>query len=144
MADLMRQNLASGGDARIAAMRDAFEKRLMEELPGTLVNGDTAHRLCTTSSLCFPGVDAAGLLILLDERGVACTAGSACHSTALSPSYVLDAMGFDAAHAQSTVRFSWSRFNTMEETDRAAEIVVEAVKKMHSLRPTSGPVSMAA
>jgi cysteine desulfurase len=142
-AELMRQSLESGGDARIAAMRDAFEKRIMEVLPETLVNGDTAHRLCTTSSLCFPGVDAAGLLILLDERGVACTAGSACHSTALSPSYVLDAMGFDAAHAHSTVRFSWSRFNTMEESIRAAETVVEAVRKMRSLRPSSGPVSIA-
>lgn len=139
-ADLMRQELANGGEQRIAAMRDAFERIVIAALPGTLVNGDCNHRLSTTSSLCFPGVDAAGMLILLDEQGVCCTAGSACHTAALSPSYVLDAMGCDAAHSNSTLRFSWSRFNTMEETERAAAIVIEGVNKMRSLQAGSGPV----
>ena len=139
-ADLMRQDLADGAEQRIGAMRDAFEKQVIAAVPGTLVNGDCNHRLSTTSSLCFPGVDAAGMLILLDERGICCTAGSACHTSALSPSYVLDAMGCDEAHSRSTLRFSWSRLNTMEETERAAAIVIETVKKMRSLRESSGPV----
>jgi cysteine desulfurase len=133
-AELMREELENGGDACFLAMRDAFEKHLFEALPGTLVNGHPRQRLPNTSSLTFPGIDAAGMLILLDEQGVACSAGSACHTTTLHPSHVLEAMGFDAAHAGSTLRFSWSRFNTMEETQRAAEQVVACVKKMQSLR----------
>lgn len=133
-AELMRKELEGGGEARIRAMRDAFEKHLLDALPGTLINGDTNQRLPNTSSMTFPGIDAAGMLILLDERGIACSAGSACHTTTLHPSHVLEAMGCDAAHAGSTLRFSWSRFNTMDETTRAAEEVVACADKMRSLR----------
>jgi cysteine desulfurase len=102
-------------------------------------NGHVEKRLPTTSSLTFPGIDAAGMLILLDERGLACSAGSACHTTTLHPSHVLEAMGFDAQHARSTLRFTWSRFNHMEETLRAAEAVVACARKMRELRG-AGPV----
>lgn len=133
-AELMREELAMGGVDRIRAMRDAFEKHLFDALPGTLVNGHPSLRLPNTTNLTFPGIDAAGLLILLDEKGIACSAGSACHTTTLHPSAVLEAMGFDAEHARSTLRFSWSRLNTMDETLRAAEEVVACAKKMRSLR----------
>ncbi|MFZ4767305.1 MAG: hypothetical protein ACOYMN_20320, partial [Roseimicrobium sp.] len=77
---------------------------------------------------------AAGLLILLDERGIACAAGSACHTAMLHPSHVLQAMGCEAEHAASTLRFSWSRGNTMEQTLRAAACVVDCVHKLRELR----------
>lgn len=141
-AELMRVELAQGDDARVGAMRDMFEARVLSALPDTVVNGDRAHRLVTTSSLHFPGVEAAGLLILLDEMGLAASAGSACHAGTLHPSHVLAAMSCDAQHAGCTSRFSWSRFNTMEETQRAAEIVISAVSKMRSLK-VPGAVVMA-
>jgi cysteine desulfurase len=138
-AELMRQELESGGEDRIREMRDSFERHVLGNLPDTTRNGHAEHRLPNTSSLTFPGIDAAGILILLDENGVACSAGSACHTTQLHPSHVLEAMGFDADHARSTLRFSWSRFNNLEETHRAAEQVVASVKKMRALRG-AGPV----
>ena len=138
-AELMRQELESGGEARILEMRDAFEKHLFTALPGTLMNGHPSYRLPNTSSLTFPGIDAPGMLMLLDEKGIACSAGSACHTATLHPSHVLEAMGFDAEYARSTLRFSWSRFNTMEQTMRAAEDVVACAKKMRALKG-SGPV----
>ncbi len=139
-AELMLKELAGGGDAKVREMRDAFETQVRAALPDTVINGDTTHRLHTTSSLTFPGVDAPGMLILLDERGVACSAGSACHTASLHPSHALEAMGLDARHAGSTLRFSWSRLNTMEETQRAAEMVVECAKKMRELG--AGTVAM--
>jgi cysteine desulfurase len=141
-AELMRLELERGDDARVGAMRDLFESRVLAALPGTIVNGDRAHRLVTTSSLSFPGVESAGLLILLDEAGLAASAGSACHAGDLHPSHVLAAMACDAEHASCTTRFSWSRFNTMEETQRAADVVIAAVNKMRSLK-TPGVVVMA-
>jgi len=141
-AELMREELIRNDDARVGAMRDLFETRVLSALPDTLVNGDRANRLVTTSSLHFPGVESAGLLILLDEIGVAASAGSACHTAAVHPSHVLAAMSCDAQHASCTTRFSWSRFNTMEETHRAAEIVIAAVNKMRSLK-SPGAVVMA-
>jgi cysteine desulfurase len=139
-AELMREELATGGDAKVREMRDAFEHQVRTALPETVVNSITANRLGTTSSLTFPGIDAPGLLILLDERGVACSAGSACHTGALHPSHVLEAMGYNAQHASSTLRFSWSRLNTMEETQQAADLVIQCVHKMRELGAGDGDV----
>ncbi|MCE9520672.1 MAG: aminotransferase class V-fold PLP-dependent enzyme, partial [Verrucomicrobia bacterium] len=133
-AEIARQEIDGGGAAKIGAMRNAFEERLMAAHPDTLVNGDRMNRLSAISSLCFPGVDTAGLIILLDERGLACSAGSACHTGDLQSSHVLMAMGFDDARIRSTMRFSWSRMNTMEETLKAADIVIACVNKMRSLQ----------
>lgn len=124
--------------AFVRELRDAFERRVIMAT-GAVMNGDPQQRLGNTSSLCFTGLDAAGLLILLDEKGVCCSAGSACHSASLHPSQVLAAMGFDAAHAASTLRFSFSRFNTMPEVLQAADLVIEAVAKLRDLS-AGGPV----
>jgi cysteine desulfurase len=124
--------------AAVRGLRDEFESLV----GGALINGDPVQRLGTTSSLCFPGIDAAGMLILLDERGVCCSAGSACHSAAVHPSPVLEAMGLNAAHAASTLRFSFSRFNTLHEAREAARLVNECAAKMRSLAG-EGMVAMA-
>lgn len=134
-ATLMTQSQVSVMD-----QRDAFERRVIQAT-GAVVNGHPQLRLGNTSSLTFEGVDSAGLLILLDERGVCCSAGSACHAGSLHPSAVLEAMGFDACHAASTLRFSFSRFNTMPEVLQAADFVIEAVAKMREFS-AGGPVVM--
>lgn len=140
-AALMQEQLADGTEERIRAMRDAFENRILEALPDVLVNGSRVARLPTTSSLCFPGVEAAGMLILLDEKGVCCSAGSACHTAAVHPSHVLEAMGLDAQHAASTLRFSFCRFNTMGEALAAADEVIACANKMRLLKAhEAGPV----
>jgi len=140
-AELMMRQLRDGGESRVADMRDEFESGILQTLPGTLVNGSRERRLGTTSSLCFPGIDAAGMLILLDEKGVCCSAGSACHAAAVHPSHVLEAMGMDAAHAASTLRFSFSRFNTPDEVRTAAAAVVAVAQKLRDLKAgDAGPV----
>lgn len=132
-AAAMKQGLAEGTEAKVRALRDRFEAALQQQVPGLRIHGAEAPRLGTTSSLGFPGLDAAGLLILLDQAGIACSAGSACHSAALHPSPVLAAMGLDAATASSTLRFSWSRFTTAEETDAAVQAVSRAVNRMRQV-----------
>lgn len=140
-AELMQEHLVDGTEERIRTMRDAFENRILKALPDVMVNGSRDFRLPTTSSLRFPGVEAAGMLILLDEKGLCCSAGSACHTAALHPSHVLEAMGLDAQHAASTLRFSFSRFNTMDEALAAADQVIACAKKMRLLRAQdAGPV----
>ncbi|MBL9130457.1 MAG: cysteine desulfurase [Verrucomicrobiaceae bacterium] len=114
-------------------LRDAFETQILRAWPGAVIHGQNAPRLPNTTSICLPGIDAAGMLILLDQAGVACSAGSACHTGALHPSHVLEAMGFDARHAASTLRFSFSRMNTMAEVSQAVEIVLAAAQKLRLL-----------
>jgi cysteine desulfurase len=124
-----------------SSVRDAFERRVLELTEGVTVNGDVSFRLPNTSHLSFDGCDAAGLLILLDEAGVACSAGSACMTGKQKPSHVQMAMGIPEGRAKSSLRFSFSRLNTLEEAHDAALIVTKAVEKLRRVQgPGVGPV----
>ena len=127
----------------IGAMRDAFEAKVLAEISGATVNGDLAHRLSNTSHLSFDHCDAAGLLILLDEAGVACSAGSACMTGKQRPSHVQLAMGIPEARAKSSLRISFSRLNTMEEAVAAAEVLRKVVEKLRRVQGAGvGPVAV--
>jgi cysteine desulfurase len=134
----MTTQLSDGTAARIAQMRDAFEQRLLTAWPTAVVNGDRHHRLPTTCSIALPELVAAEMLILLDQGGVCCSAGSACHSASVHPSHVLEAMGHSAQHAASTLRFSFCRFNTQAEVLAAAEQVLNVARKLQQLKGDPG------
>lgn len=104
--------------------RDTFELILKEQLP-IQINGK--NRVATTSNITFPKVDGETLLIKLDQAGLAASLGSACSSGAIEPSRVLLSMGLSYTQAKSSLRFSFSRMNTVEEARKAAEIVVNAL-----------------
>jgi cysteine desulfurase len=130
------------GDS-IQEFRDAFENKVSAEVPGALVNGDVSHRLPNTSHFSFEGCDAAGLLILLDDAGLACSAGSACMTGKQKPSHVQLAMGIPEGRAKSSLRFSFSRLNTMAEALAAAEMVAKAVGKLRRVQGVGvGPVAV--
>lgn len=130
-----------GSTAGLGGMRDAFETTVLREIPGVRLNGDIAHRLPNTSHLSFDQCDAAGLLILLDEAGVACSAGSACMTGKQKPSHVQLAMGIPEARAKSSLRISFSRLNTLDEAMTAAGILKKAVEKLRRVQGTGvGPV----
>ncbi len=138
-AELAMERLAKG--AHPGALRNAFEAKVVGEVSGVTVNGDLLHRLPGTSHLSFGGCEAAGLLILLDEMGVACSAGSACMTGKQQPSHVQKAMGFSDAKAKSSLRFGFSCLNTMEEAAAAAEAVRKAVEKLRRVQGGgTGPV----
>lgn len=125
----------------LATMRDAFEAAVLAEIPGATLNGDGAHRLPNTSHLSFDQCDAAGLLILLDEAGIACSAGSACMTGKQRPSHVQLAMGIPEARAKSSLRLSFSRLNTLNEALLAAGILKQAVAKLRRVQGAGlGPV----
>src|SRR6266545_1054856 len=111
----------------VGELRDHLELHLAD-LPMT-INGATAPRLPNTSSITFHGADAEAIVIGLDLNGVAVSTGSACSSGRVEPSRVLLAMGLSPDEARSTVRFSLSRFSTIDEVDRAAELVREIVPR---------------
>ncbi len=128
-------------DTPLAEMRDAFEKSVVNGVSGVTINGDRGHRLPNTSHLSFDDCDAAGLLILLEEAGVACSAGSACMTGKQKPSHVQLAMGIPEARARSSLRFSFSRVNTLDEALAAADAVVRAVGKLRRVQGGGvGPV----
>lgn len=138
-AELARVRLAA--KEHPGALRAAFEAKVVGEVDGVTVNGDLLHRLPGTSHLSFAGCEAAGLLILLDDLGVACSAGSACMTGKQQPSHVQKAMGFSDAKAKSSLRFGFSCLNTMDEALAAAEAVKKAVEKLRRVQGGgTGPV----
>ncbi len=108
-------------------LRDYFEKRMKEEIPSVIINGQ-GLRICNISNITFPGVDGESLLILLDQKNILASHGSACSAGALEPSRVLLNMGIPKELAKSSLRFSLSRFTKKEEIDLAIETIVEIVR----------------
>ena len=109
--------------------------RLMEKLlmiPGTTLNGDTAERAPGIVSVCFDGIESETLLVLLDQRGICVSAGSACAAGAITPSHVLTAIGRSKAQAMSAIRFSLDIGNTEEDIDYIADTVNELVEQLRS------------
>ena len=114
----------------VRALRDEFEEGILARVPGVEVNGDREHRLPNTTSLSFSGLDSEAMLMLLDQHGLCCSAGSACTAGSLHPSHVLKAMGFSDDRARASLRFSFSRFNTRDEIKRGLEMVAQVVEKL--------------
>jgi cysteine desulfurase len=140
-AECARRHLATLPDVPLNSPRDAFEAKVLAEISGVTLNGDLAQRLPNTSHLSFEQCDAAGLLILLDEAGVACSAGSACLTGQTRPSHVQLAMGIPAGRAKTSLRISFSRLNTLEEALTAADALKQAVEKLRRVQGAGvGPV----
>jgi cysteine desulfurase len=135
------QHLSNPPVPPLSALRDAFEAAVLTDVAGVTVNGDVTRRLPNTSHLSFQHCDAAGLLILLDEAGVACSAGSACFTGQQRPSHVQLAMGIPAARAKTSLRISFSRLNSLDDALAAARAVAMAVEKLRRVQgPGVGPV----
>jgi cysteine desulfurase len=136
--------LLSANPGKTKGLRDRFERSVLKSVAGADVNGEREHRLPNTTNIAFDGIESEGALMLLDERGICCSAGSACTSGSVHPSHVLKAMGFSTHRARSSLRFSFGRFNTEEEVDIASAVVPEVIDKLRRLAPARGPVIMAA
>jgi cysteine desulfurase len=112
----------SGGMADfVRRQRDRLEQALLKSIPGATVNGALADRAPNVTNICFPGRNAGDLVAALSRRGVYVSAAAAC-STGGQPSHVLCAMGLEH-RANSSVRFSLSRFTTPPEVDYAVDQV---------------------
>ncbi|MDX2080436.1 MAG: aminotransferase class V-fold PLP-dependent enzyme [Terrimicrobiaceae bacterium] len=134
---------ASLSDDHTAKLRDRFESGLLEFVPGTHINGDREHRLPNTTNVSFDHVESEGALILLDEKGLCCSAGSACTSGSVHASHVLRAMGLSNQAARGSLRFSFGRFNTDQDVDTALRVIPEVIQKLRNLSPAGSPVAMA-
>lgn len=104
-------------NTRVRALRDRLESGILSSVPRVSRNGAKDQRLPNTSNLAFQGVEAEGILMLLDEEGICASSGSACTTGSLSPSHVLTAMGLSPDRAKGSVRFSLGLYNTTEDVD---------------------------
>jgi len=119
--------------AHIQKLRDLFEKRLIEEVGDVNINGDKEKRACSVSNIAFRYIEAEALMIYAEE--VCCSTGSACSSESVDASHVLYAIGVDPVDLHGAIRFSFGRFNTEEEINKAVDIIKESVIKLRAMSP---------
>ena len=131
------------------ALRDLFFKRLLEEIPGVKISGvnpledegigespespflsSLHHRLPGNVHICLPGVEGESVLLLLDQKGICASSGSACASGSLEPSHVLLAIGKSHEEAYSGLRLSLEETLTEEELEYTVRAIKEAVEKL--------------
>jgi len=120
--------------ARLTALRDRLIAGL-KEIPHSALNGDAVRRLPGNVSFCFEGIEGESLLLLLDEKGISASSGSACTSGSLDPSHVLLAIGrvHDVAHG--SLRLTLGRENTPEDVEYIISAVKDVVAYLRSFSP---------
>jgi cysteine desulfurase len=122
-------------NTRVKALRDYLEKKILEKIPNSLVNGDRVNRLPNTLSISFEFVEGESILLLLSDLGICASSGSACTSGSLEPSHVLRAMGVPFTAAHGSIRFSLSIYNTKEEMDYIIEHLPPIIQRLRDISP---------
>jgi cysteine desulfurase len=130
-AELAAQRLASDGPS-IISLREHFHNRLRELADGVMLNGHPTERLPNTLNVSFKGVVGADLLAQTPE--IAASTGSACHEGSGELSGVLKAMGTSGEQGFGAVRLSLGRFTTVEQIDRASEVLAAKVRELRAAR----------
>ena len=120
--------------AQLCALRERLIAGL-SNIPHSVLNGHREHRLPGTVNFCFEGIEGESLLLLLDDKGVYASSGSACTSGSLDPSHVLLAIGRPHEIAHGSLRLSLSPDTTQEEVDYMIEAVTDVVAYLRSISP---------
>lgn len=121
-------------NAKLISLRDRLIQGL-SQIPHSILNGDAQNRLPGNVNFCFEGIEGEALLLLLDDKGVYASSGSACTSGSLDPSHVLLAIGRPHEIAHGSLRLSLSEETTREEVDYMIEAVSDTVAYLRSISP---------
>ena len=120
--------------ARVSALRDRLICGL-KKIPHSVLNGDAERRLPSNVNFCFEGIEGESLLLLLDDKGICASSGSACTSGSLDPSHVLLAIGRPHEIAHGSLRLSLSEDTTEEEIDYIIAAVTDVVAYLRGMSP---------
>ena len=116
-------------------LRDYLIKRVLDEVPYTKLNGDKVKRLPNNVNFSFQFIEGESLLIMLDQKGICASSGSACTSGSLDPSHVLLAIGLPHEIAHGSLRLTLSDETTKEEIDYTVEAIKTVVERLRSMSP---------
>jgi len=125
----------AGETARMAALRDRLEAGIRASCPDSKVNGSRKQRLPNTLNVSLEYIEGESILYMLSDAGIAASSGSACTSGSLEPSHVLRAMGVPFTSVHGSIRFSLSRYTTVEEIDYTLQVLPGIVKRLREISP---------
>ena len=133
-AEIRARDMAAEA-VRVSALRDRLWEGLRTRVPNVRLNGHPVHRLPGTANVCFRGVESESIVLGLDLKGIAVSAGSACTAGNVEPSHVLVAMGVPLDWAMGAVRSSAGRETTAEDIDYVLDAVEPLVRKLREAMP---------
>ena len=119
---------------KVSAIRDRLIDGL-SKIPHSVLNGDAENRLPGNVNFCFEGIEGESLLLLLDDKGICASSGSACTSGSLDPSHVLLAIGRPHEIAHGSLRLSISEENTLDEAEYTIKAVSDVVELLRGISP---------
>ena len=125
----------------LTELRDRLRDGLREQIPDTVINGDTDYCLPNTLNMSFRYVEGESILLYADLAGIALSTGSACSTGSLDPSHVITALGADPETAHSSIRFSLGYGSNAADIDYVLEVfpgIIERLRKMSPLTPQKG------
>jgi len=122
-------------NTRVKALRDRLEEEIIKLCPDTQINGDRENRLPNTTNISFEFVEGESILLMLSDKGIAASSGSACTSGSLEPSHVLRAMGIPFTFVHGSLRLSLSRYNSAEDVDYIIEHLPPVIKRLREISP---------
>jgi cysteine desulfurase len=133
-AEVRARDMKSEGE-RVTALRERMWEGIRARVPDVRLNGHPTERLPGTANICYRNVESESIVLGLDLKGIGVSAGSACTSGSVEPSYVLVAMGVPLDWAMGAVRSSLGRSTTAEDIDYVVESVAEVVAKVRRAMP---------
>jgi len=119
----------------VSALRDRMWEGIRARVPEVRLNGHPTERLPGTANICYRNVESESIVLALDLKGIAVSAGSACTAGSVEPSHVLVAMGVPLDWAMGAVRSSLGRSTTAEDVDYVVASVTEAVRRIRQAMP---------
>ena len=120
---------------RLQDMRDRIIERVLAEIPNTTLNGHRWKRIPHNANITFHFVEGESITLHLDMHGYAVSTGSACFSRSLESSHVIMGIGGDHERAHGSIRFTFGRYNTMNEVDDIVSVLAEIVKELRKISP---------
>lgn len=116
-------------------MRNRLEQALITKIPDCEVNGDVLNRLPNTTNIGFKYIEGEAILLMLNQKGICASSGSACSSGSLEPSHVLRAMGLPYTTLHGSIRFSLSRYTEEAEIDAVIQVMPAIIERLRALSP---------
>ena len=120
---------------QLEAMRNRVIERALSEIPEVTLNGSREKRSPQNANLTFHYVEGESITLHMDMRGFAVSTGSACFSRSLEASHVIRGIGGDHERAHGSVRFTFGRYNRMEDADAAIDAMSEVVARLREISP---------
>lgn len=120
---------------RIKKLRDALQKGILKSIPKAILNGHPQKRLPNFLNISILDVEGEALLLHLDELGISASTGSACNSTSLEPSYILQALGYPYEYIHGSLRFTLGKHTTAQDVNYVLKHLPKVVEKLRAISP---------